>query len=113
MRNWFLGGPATVDYSNEGQLSHLSEQEFAAGLKKVWTNCARVAKPGGRLVIRFRAINDRRLDARELLKSSLADTPCRVLTCQNAGTASHGKRQADAFVPAADAIQEYDLWATN
>jgi hypothetical protein len=113
LRNWFLGGPATVNYSNQDQISHLSKREFADGLKKVWTNCARVARPGCRLVIRFGAINDRRLDARELLKTSLADTPWRILTCHNAGSASHGRRQANAFVPTADAIQEYDLWATN
>lgn len=113
LRNWFLGGPPTVEYSNERQLSHLSQQEFAAGLKKVWTNCAGVAKPGCRLVIRFGAINDRRLDARKLLKTSLAGTSWKILTCHSAGTASHGKRQADAFVPTADAIQEYDLWAST
>jgi hypothetical protein len=96
-----------------GRLTHFSKERFAAGLKQVWTNCAAVAKPGCRLIIRFGAINDRNLDARELLKNSLAETPWKILTCHNAGTASHGKRQADAFVPTAEAIQEYDLWATN
>ncbi len=113
LRNWLLGGPATVGYSGEGQLSHLSQQEFAAGLKKVWTNCAAVVRPGCRLIIRFGAINDRKIDARVLLKTSLVDTPWKILTCHNAGTASHGKRQADAFVPTSDAILEYDIWATN
>lgn len=78
-----------------------------------WINCARVARPGCRLIIRFGAINDRRLDAGGLLKKSLAGTPWRVLTCHNAGTASQGKRQANAFVPTVEAMQEYDLWATN
>jgi len=113
LRNWFLGGPPRVDYSAEGQLPHLSQKDFTAGLKKVWTNCAAVAQPGCRLVIRFGAINDRKLDARELLKASLAQTPWSILTCHDAGSASHGKRQADAFVPTAAPIQECDLWATN
>ena len=113
LRNWFLGGPPAVDYSNQGQLTHFSKEGFATGLNKVWANCAAVAKPGCRLIIRFGAINNRNLDPRELLKKSLAETPWKILTCHNAGTASHGKRQADAFVPTAEAIQEYDLWATN
>src|SRR3974390_3370832 len=91
LRGWFLGGPPTLDYSNQGQLSHFSKDAFAAGLRRVWTNCAAVAKPGCCLVIRFGAINDRKLAARELLKGSLADTPWRIVTCHNAGTASQGR----------------------
>jgi hypothetical protein len=113
LRNWLLGGPSTVHYSNQDQLTHSSKECFAAGLKQVWTNCAAVANPSCRLIVRFGAINDRHLDARELLKTSLTDTAWKILTCRNAGSASHGRRQADAFVPAAEPIQEYDVWATN
>jgi len=42
-------------------------------LRKVWNNCAGVAKPGCHLIIRFGAINDRKLDARDLLRNSLVD----------------------------------------
>jgi len=111
LRWWFLGGPDTVDYSNAHQLAHTSQAVFCEGLRQVWTNCAGVAKPGCRLVVRFGAINDRKIDPARLIKESLDDSPWRLLTLRNAGSASAGKRQADQFVKSSDAIEEYDVWA--
>jgi hypothetical protein len=111
LRQWFVGGLSEVDYSNEGQLSHASQEDFAAGMRAVWKNCASHAKPNSRLVIRFGAINDRKVDALELAKESLKNSPWKVMTSRKAGTASTGKRQADQFVPAKAAIWEHDIWA--
>lgn len=111
LRKWFLGGPAEVDYSKEGQLSHSSASVFCDGLKKVWMNCASVASPACRLVIRFGAIHSREINALKLIKKSLSETPWRVLTSRRAGTASTGKRQAECFVSTKKAIEEYDVWA--
>lgn len=111
LRMWFLGGPPEVDYSIAGQLSHGSRKEFAEEMRSVWLNCAMHTKADCRLVIRFGAINDRKIDALELAKDSLMDTPWRVLTTRRAGTALGGKRQADHFVPAKAPIEEYDIWA--
>jgi hypothetical protein len=115
LRLWFVGGKAEVDYSNEKQLSHRSRGEFSAALGKVWQNCAAIAGDNARLVIRFGAINDRKLDPRELVKNSLADTGWRLLTSHNAGIAAAGRRQAnhfgtEDFIPA---LAEYDLWAVK
>jgi hypothetical protein len=112
LRRWFIGGPSEVDYSNEGQLSHASQETFAAGMRAVWANCAQHANAGCRLVIRFGAINDRKVDALTLAKKSLQDSPWLITSARRAGTASTGKRQADHFVPAKAAIEEYDIWAT-
>lgn len=111
LRSWFLGGPDKVNYSNANQLAHTSRAVFSDGLRQVWTNCARVAKAGCRLVIRFGAINDRKIDPAELIKESLGDSPWRIRTIRNAGSASTGKRQADTFVSSTEPIQEYDVWA--
>jgi hypothetical protein len=112
LRCWFLGGPDTVDYSNAHQLAHTSQAVFCERLRQVWTNCASVAKPGCRLVVRFGAINDRKIDAARLIKQSFDRSPWQLLTLRNAGSASAGKRQADTFVAASDPIEEYDVWAT-
>ncbi|MBL0869723.1 MAG: DNA modification methylase [Phycisphaerales bacterium] len=112
LRWWFLGGPDTVDYSNAHQLAHTSQTVFGDGLRQVWSNCASVAKPGCRLVVRFGAINDRKVDPAQLIKESLQDSAWRLLTLRNAGSASAGKRQADTFVSSSDPIEEYDVWAT-
>ncbi|MFZ2642949.1 MAG: DNA methyltransferase [Verrucomicrobiia bacterium] len=111
LRRWFVGGPSEVDYSNEGQLSHASQKDFAAGMRTVWKNCACHAKANCRLVIRFGAINNRNVDALELAKESLNGSPWKVLTSRKAGTASTGRRQADHFVPTEAAIEEYDIWS--
>jgi hypothetical protein len=57
LRNWFLGGPETVDYTNCDQVVHSSPEAFAADLSKVWQNAARVSVPGAQMVIRFGGIS--------------------------------------------------------
>jgi hypothetical protein len=80
-------------------------------MRAVWQNCAKVAKRRCRLVIRFGAINDRKVDVREMLVGSLDGTGWRLETCHRAGSASEGRRQADSFVKADGALEEYDFWA--
>lgn len=111
LRWWFLGGPETVDYSNAGQLAHTSQETFRNGLSDVWKNCATVASDNSRLIVRFGAINDRRVDHLQLVKDSLQASPWRIATLRNAGTAAYGKRQADQFVSSDSAIEEFDIWA--
>ena len=112
LRNWFLGGPAHVDYSHGIQLTHRSPELFTADLKKVWQNVADVSDDRARLVFRFGAINDRLLDPRDVIYHSLQDTPWRLSTIVDAGTARLGKRQSDTFVRRPEApIVEFDAWA--
>ena len=113
LRNWFVGGEAAVSYSSSSQLRHSSQTDFAEDLKIVWLNCASVSKRDCRLIIRFGAINDREVDALGILKKSLADTEWRITKSNDAGSAAHGRRQANHFVSAADAITEYDVWTTR
>jgi hypothetical protein len=112
LRNWFLGGPPHVDYSHGVQLTHRSLELFTADLKKVWQNVADVSDDRARLVFRFGAINNRLLDPRDVIQQSLKDTPWRLKTIVDAGTARLGKRQSDTFVRRPEApIVEFDAWA--
>src|SRR2546425_3633411 len=99
LRSWFLGGPAQVDYSTEGQISHAGPELFALQLREVWRNVGKVCVPNARMVIRFGAINDRKVDAIWLLKHSLQDSGWQVSSVQSAGSAAHGRRQALHFSP--------------
>ena len=63
------------------------------------------------MVVRFGAINDRKVDAREVIGGSLTGTDWRMQTRHRAGSASGGRRQADTFVTAKGALEEYDVWA--
>lgn len=114
LRNWFVGGPDIVDYSNRDQIVHSSPDDFAADLRQVWRNAANVCADDATMVIRFGGITDRRTEPLALLKRSLRDTGWRVSTVREAGSATKGKRQADAFLRnKTKAMTEYDVWATR
>jgi hypothetical protein len=112
LRHWFLGGSEVVNYSSDEQLEHASPQHFVSQLARVWENAAQICRGGARLVIRFGGISDRKAPPLDLMKRSLHDRSWRVLTIRPAGTATSGKRQADAFlVKRSSPIQEHDVWA--
>jgi hypothetical protein len=114
LRNWFLGGPETVDYANHGQVVHFSPESFAADLQTVWKNVAEVSASSARMVIRFGGIRDRRADPLEIIKHSLKGSGWRIQTICQAGNASQGKRQADAFLRReSKPLAEFDIWAVN
>lgn len=114
LRNWFVGGPAEVDYSAKRQLSHRSPDEFAAQLRKVWTNVGEMCHDGARMVIRFGGINDRKADPRTIILNSLNDSGWRLGNVEPAGSAANGKRQANHFLKAESrALEEFDVWMTK
>jgi DNA methylase len=113
LRNWFLGGPPHVPYTHPStQLSHSGPEAFANDLRSVWRNVALVAVDDAQLVCRFGGINDRNVDPRELIKTSLGDSGWRITTIRSAGTASDGRRQARQFTLRTSVPkQELDLYA--
>lgn len=113
LRNWFVGGPEAVDYSNLGQVLHSSPEQFAADLRRVWRNAANVSADDAQMVIRFGGITDRRADPLDLVKLSLSDSGWRINSVKAAGAATEGKRQADAFLRTkSKPMIEYDIWTT-
>lgn len=114
LRNWFLGGSDAVDYSNGNQVVHSSIEDFEADLRQVWRNASWVCADNAKLIIRFGGISDRRANPLDLIKSSLTDSGWRITTICKAGSASDGRRQADAFLRAKTRpMIEYDVWATR
>lgn len=112
LRNWFVGGPDTVDYTSRDQVVHSSPEGFAADLRQVWRNAENVCAKDAKMVIRFGGITDRRVDPLGLIKSSLSESGWRITTIREAGSATKGKRQADAFLRTkTKPMFEYDVWA--
>ncbi len=113
IRNWFLGGPAEIDYRQSGkEFSHRSPKAFIDQLAKVWRNVASVCKDGARLVTRFGGIHDREAEPMDLIAQSLKLAGWKVLTTHSAGTALDGKRQASQFKRVKKAPKlEYDIYA--
>lgn len=112
LRNWFVGGPAEVEYSARSQLSHRSPEDFARDLRAVWRNAAAKAAKGATLVIRFGGISDRTADPTGILLESLEDTAWRVKLVRDAGKPNRGRRQADTFLKHRPRPSgEIDVWA--
>lgn len=112
LRNWFLGGPDTVDYANCDQIVHSSPRDFAANLRKVWLNAASVCTDDATMIVRFGGITDRPVNPLNLVISSLEESGWRTSAVYDAGSATKGRRQADAFLRTkTKAIAEYDVWA--
>lgn len=114
LRNWFVGGPDTVDYTNQNQVVHSGAERFIADLHQVWCNAYSVCTNDAKLVIRFGGITDRNIDPLQLITASFTQTGWEVFSIVNAGSASQGKRQADAFLrKITKPLNEYDIWATK
>jgi hypothetical protein len=114
LRHWFLGGPAKVEYSAEGQILHTSPEAFASDLRRVWRNVSKISAPDAQLVVRFGGINDRKADPLSIIKLSLESSGFELQTITSAGSASSGQRQALHFSrPSDEARQEHDIWATK
>lgn len=112
LRNWFVGGPDSVDYSSRDQVVHSSPQDFVADLRRVWRNAQEVCAEDAKMVIRFGSITNRRADPLDLIKDSLKDSGWRITTIKKAGSAMKGKRQADTFLRTkSKPMVEYDVWA--
>lgn len=114
LRNWFVGGTEAVDYTSRDQIAHSTPEDFKSDLLQVWRNAKAVCSNNAKMVIRFGGISDRSIDPLDLIKSSLVDSGWRITTVREAGTATEGKRQADAFLrEISKPMSEYDVWAVR
>jgi hypothetical protein len=113
LREWFLGASSEVTYSCKGQVQHASPEIFAEDLRVVWNGLAGHAAADARMVIRFGAINDRPVNAEDLIRASLRRSGWRVRRIKPAGVASSGRRQVLTFSQRTmPAFQEIDVWCS-
>jgi hypothetical protein len=114
IRNWFMGGPDDVDYNSHDQLVHSSPEDFAADLRQVWHNVENVCADNAKMIIRFGGITKRPVDPIDLIKNSLKGSSWRITTIIKAGSATRGKRQANAFLRTkSKPIVEHDIWTVR
>lgn len=112
LRNWFLGGPAEIDYGNNNQMSHAGQDAFIADLAMVWRNVLKVSDDEAHLYVRFGAIPSVKSDPRHILKASLEEAGgWKLISVRNAKTSDAGKRQADQMGRESDPADEFDFHA--
>jgi hypothetical protein len=113
LRNWFLGGPDSIDYSAGSQLDHGGQHAFAASLGKVWHNIANSAESSESLhmYVRFGIIPSASVNAKQLFRDSLAESGAawRLVSTRTAESADAGKRQADQMKAESAAATEFDF----
>jgi hypothetical protein len=111
LRNWFLGGPAEVDYSFDGSLPSSSPSDFIEALGRTWSHLARHANDEFHLYVRFGSIPSRAIDSRKVFVDSLASSGhrWRVVSFRGAATADAGKRQVQQMDGHAEAQREFDV----
>lgn len=111
LRNWFLGGPANVDYSAGTQLQHTGQQTFAESLGKVWANMARTEAETLDMYVRFGVIPSAKVDAKDLMAMSVEASRAglRIVSHRNASSATAGKRQAKQMMTESGACDEFDF----
>lgn len=115
LRNWFLGGEPSVNYSKTVQIRHWSERSFVNDLSLVWANIAKKSNPNAKLVIRFGAIPSKsERNPLDIIKDSLinADSGWRFDRYEKAGKPQDFNRQANQFRNrTGNYIEEIDVFA--
>ena len=98
LRNWFLGDSDSVNYTQNGQLSHRKDR-FVEELSTVWRAVAKRCVPGARLIVRFGCLPSAPVNARDMLESSLnlSNASWKIYRCKDAGSANNGYRQSLQF----------------
>ena len=113
LRNWFLGGPDSIDYSAGPQLDHGGQNVFATSLGRVWRNIANSADSSETLhmYVRFGIIPSASVDAKRIFKNSLQESGIawRLVSTCAAKSADAGKRQADQMKAESAAAVEFDF----
>lgn len=111
LRNWFVGGPDTIDYGRGSQLSHQSPEAFAASLSKVWNHCGDRLSIRGKMIVRFGSIRSRDHAPLDILKRSLelSRHDWSIQRWVDVGTADAGKRQADTMGTLSKPTTEFDV----
>lgn len=112
VRNWFLGGPAEVEYSTTDQLRYTPVEAFVADLATVWARLADRCTPNARMAIRFGALPsiDGGSSPQDILTRSLTQAAAGwvINEITDAGQPSRNARQATQFRAAGSYTPEID-----
>ncbi len=111
LRLWFVGGSASVDYSQNGQIPHKGIDLFIDELRKVWINLLPVCKSNTRMVVRFGGLPSVKSDPLDIMRQSFQNTEWEIYHRRSAGFSTQGQRQAYQQAKNRNPpVEEYDFW---
>lgn len=111
LRNWFIGGPAKVEYQSAGQIGRGPREAYCEKLSEVWRNIGEFCDETTRMVVRFGFIGSSPIDAEAVFRRSLRGTGWKVQRIVYAGDSRRGRRQADVFCRShSDPPMEVDIY---
>ncbi|WP_400236452.1 DNA modification methylase [Methanomethylophilus alvi] len=97
LRNWFVGGPDSVEYTMRGQTSGRLNT-FIKQLKSVWNNCKRLCSDDARMFVRFGEIGNKTADPGEIIRKTFEGTDWIVDSIEGAGMPKKGRRSSELFL---------------
>lgn len=110
IRNWFVGGLPTVEYTTKNQI-HSCIEKFITQLKSVWKNCESVSKNNARMAVRFGNIASCSNDPHETIRRTFDGTEWEIEELRHAGIPKKGRRQRDSFSNTDSEYNEIDVVA--
>jgi len=111
IRNWFLGGPDSVDYTTKNQIGFRNKSVFIEGLNKVWKNLELISDEKTVMVVRFGCLPSVYYPPAELLAESFYGTKWRISKIESAGVPKNAFRQANSFLQKkSEYKKEIDVW---
>lgn len=110
LRNWFLGGPENVEYSNTEQLTHTNADIFSKELSMVWKRLSESRSDKLDLFIRFGNIPSKKGDAKEILTSSVFKAgDWKLISIKKANISKNAKIQSKLMGKTGTISEEYDF----
>ena len=104
IRNWFVGGPASVEYSIQEQASgNLSS--FIDQLSQVWINCSEICRDGAKMFVRFGEVSQNNENPEETIIESFEKTNWHVQKITSAGQPPKSHRSSSTFIK--NGLREY------
>ena len=97
LRNWFVGGPDSVEYTTKRQTSG-SLSVFIDQLSQVWNNCSMLCSDGARMYVRFGEIGSKVMDPEEVIRKTFDGTCWKIDTIDGAGEPKKGHRSSTSFI---------------
>ncbi len=104
IRNWFVGGPDSVEYTIRNQTSG-GMSSFISQLSVVWDNCSTLCSDGAQMFVRFGELGSEKENPEEVIRRTFDGTCWEIESINGAGEPKKGRRSSASFIK--EGLREY------